>query len=602
TKQNIPNQISQSNNNLYYNIVNLYEIEKIINIENATFQNHEKKYLKLNIFFIKNVMSMLHRFVNKHIWKSKTDINNQHTPHPENTSSQIGQNVTTIRNDSKYSDSSFSDNSNNNGFNDSQSSSNSSNNGKTRDKSLNPSIENKNVDKKICIFLKSIYFIILKYSIYVQNTKFSNNLFMHNINTKKRQNEKYNDQNKETKVDINKHNYSIKEENIYTNYCKLFYEYTINHYRNCIETEKNSENSYLYNNLGEQIVNNSNCDRRLNEHFKSSSPQNNNNSITDISNSAYVCMIDLYCPYCEEIKILFLSIIIFLSFSLDNFPLFFLQDINETRELTKDGDSYNKKNENIIILCERIFYYLSKKNIYRNFCIFREAKLLEKYFIKIFIKLLYCNQKKTMNNLQKYEIYIYKNELNPLNSQSIQFKEGNDKDEHIQGRYYHSINNCCNYSSINNNVTCESDIDKKCKEPNYIFKECNNDKNYTKDKTDRSIYNKINDSNINTYNTTCSCKNIYYYTKKKKIFKKHMTHDNHFYINYFLNYFLIEKTEKNNLEYIYDKIYYYILIVIMCFKDKNFLSILLSKNENFYDEFNKSLQEYLKYVLKNKQE
>ncbi|KEG04452.1 conserved Plasmodium protein, unknown function [Plasmodium vinckei vinckei] len=657
-KQNIPNQISQPKHNLYYNIVNLYEIEKIINIENATFQNHEKKYLKLNIFFIKNVMSMLHvimkqgcyidinlinndisfmnynilmnydykRFINKHIWKSKIDINNQHASQPENTSSQIGQNVTTIRSGSKYTDSSFS----NSSHNDIQSDSSSSNNTKPGDISLNPLIENKNtkklrilkkiilnkyintllnfcniyndivieclhvqllmfffkyilqvikskfrkeyikdncyskqqiliyffkyykVDKKICIFLKSIYLIMLKYSIYVQNTKISNDFFTHNITAKKRQIEKHNNQNKETKLDINKHNYFIKEDNIYKNYCKLFYEHTINHYRNCIETEKQSEKSYSYNNLGEQIINNSNCDKRLSDKFKCSSQQNNNSSITDITNTTYISTIDLYCPYCEEIKILFLSIIVFLSFSLDNFPLFFLQDINETRELVKDGDSDNTKNENIIILCERIFYYLSKKNIYRNFCIFREAKLLEKYFIKIFIKLLYCNQKKTMSNLQKYEIYIYKNEMNPLNSQSSQFKEGNDKDEHIQGKYNHSINNCCD--------------------------------------------------NTNTPNTSCSCKNNYYYTKKTKIFKKHMTHDNHFYINYFLNYFLIEKTGKNNLECIYDKIYYYILIVIMCFKDKNFLSVLLSKNENFYDEFNKSLQEYLKYVLKNKQE
>ncbi|SCP05900.1 conserved Plasmodium protein, unknown function [Plasmodium ovale] len=636
-KKNKENQTNEKSS-LYTNIINVYEVEKCMNAENVTFQNHEREYLKNDIFFLRNVMCMLHVifkkgcFIDIHLKNKHISFINwsilAHYDYKLFTEKNVleGQNASAIREHTQGIVCQDSINNCNGGTCTLRSDSSGScsslcNDGKSEESGTRPadSFARRNgksvltfkslflnsytkilttfcnvyndiiieclhvqlllfffkyvlqigkgkidreyvkdayksrknilvsflkyykVDRQICTFLKRVYFIILKYAIYMQNTQISKSIITHDMNVKKGQTERRECTDSGTKVDISKHNYFLEEEDIYKNYCRLFYEYTIDKYRNCEGSEDGEE--------GEEIAL-----LRVHNHGSESSdyPSRGNKVHSD-----YVSMIDLYCPNCEEVKILYLSIVLFLSFSLDNFPFFFSQKGNyeDTCKMKKEICEMGEK-DNIVLLCERIFHYLSKKNIYRNFSIFKEAKLLEKYFIKIFIKLLYCNEKETMHNLQKFEIYIYTKETDLVHVGS----------RHLESDY--KMNDNCD------NVHKES-VERG---ENIFF-----------GKPTTKGYAPCDNGNNR-------------YEKKSTFFTKHMTRDNNFYVNHFLNYFLIEKKRKNNLERIYDKIYYYILIVSMCSKDKNFLSLLLSKDEMFYDEFNKIIQEYLKYVIKNKQE
>ncbi|KAI4836890.1 hypothetical protein MKS88_004697 [Plasmodium brasilianum] len=672
------NQINK-NSGIYSNIVNVYEFEKTINIENVTFQNHEKEYLKLDIYFLKNVMCMLHVIMKKGCFMNLYTINNhisninfnilthydyklftdnikkeaderrkiqekdEHTSAEKNVKKEKKKMNRTSSRSSDNSNSrvinielentqimGISDNNNVktlymfkhiflnrymkiltsfcNIYNDiiveclyiqlllflfkyilqvlkfEISKENSKENIRNLYHSKQPILvyffKYYKADKEICKFLKRIYFIILKYTIYMQNIQMSKeDTSTVHINNIQGNIEKNDCTDKEIKNDINKHNYILKEEDIYKNYCKLFYEYTINKFKRCKADTCAEE---------DESANPHECDRSsVSSHSYNFS---NNNSVL---NSNYVYMIDLYCPNCEETKILFLSIILFLSFTLDNFPFFFSLNNCDNRVSKKEKSCERKEKDNIIILCERIFYFLSKKNIYINFSILKEAKLLEKYFIKIFIKLLFCNESEGMNNLQKYEIYAYKHQTDSTYIENSECKNAGVRKEH--GTYCNNFDNSqSNHSKSFNSNMYNSTIDgqEKCI---IIKKECNNDYMMTEEEKKvlsmRRRYNKDDDNFAITYSTN-----------KNSIFMKNMTQDNHFYLNNFLNCFLIEKRRKKNLECIYDKIYYYILIVSMCFKDKNFLSLILTKNEKFYNEFNEMIQEYLKYVLKNKQQ
>ncbi|CRH01545.1 conserved Plasmodium membrane protein, unknown function [Plasmodium relictum] len=604
------NYKSMKSTNFYCNIINIYEIEESIDVENVNFQHHEKDYLKIDIFFLKNIMSMLHvimkkkcfidiylknddlTYININILKKydykhfidkkiENELNNQE----KNNNIPIIQELE----NSKSNDILDKDMKDLNKFkhiflnkymkilisfcniyNDvvieclyiqlllfffkyllqllkaEISKEYLKNNYNSKQKILVYFLKYYKADKHICKYLKKIYFIILKYTIFMQNTKFVKDTCNYQMNEQKWQNEKEDNKCKEKKSEMNKYNYVLKEDEINKNYSKLFYEYTLNKYRNYDEITNNEEYEYSY-------------------------------KKDNLLNSNYICVIDFFCCNCEEQKFLFLSIILFLSFFLDKFPFFF--DLENNKYNPKKDENYeNKKADNIIILCERILHLLSKKNIYINFSILEEAKLFEKYFIKIFIKLLFYDEKETMNNLQKYEIFFYKKKIDI-------YMQSNDSKSNLYIKEENEKNNEKGNSDYSNTKARKIEIDQSE----------STDKNSIKSKYDiingeKNLLKKRND-NINFYSSDTSM-----------FFTKNMIHENCFYINHFINYFLVKKKVKTFLDYIYDKVYYYILIVSMCFKDKNFLSLLLSKNELFYDEFNKMIQEYLKFVLNNKEE
>ncbi|CRG94576.1 conserved Plasmodium membrane protein, unknown function [Plasmodium gallinaceum] len=609
--------------NFYSNIINIYEIEKNLDVENVNFQHHEKDYLKLDLFFLKNIMSMLHvimrkgcfidiylknddllhinldtlkkydykRFIDKKLEDEHTYNVNKNfedkviiSNHEQLNNSTM---IQELENDKSILDENIKDLNKFkhiflnrymnilinfcNIYNDivieclyiqlllfffkyilqilkaEISKEYLKNNCSSKQKILVYFLKYYKADKHICKFLKKIYLIILKYTIYMQNIKFVKDNYEYQMNRKNWETEKEDYKNKEKKNEMNKYNYLLKEDEINKNYCKLFYDYTVDKYKNCeeITDDEEYENSYK--------------------------------KKDNVLNSNYICMMDFYCCNCEEQKILFLSIIFFLSFFLDKFPFFF--HLENNRHLSKEVNYENKKKDNIIVLCEYILHFLGKKNIYINFSILEEAKLFEKYFIKIFIKLLFCDGKETMNNLQKYEIFFYKKKSETYiqnNSKSkLYTKEENEKNNEKK--------NSDNSSSINTKIKkteIEESEDTSINNIKYNYDNVDDKKNHSKKRN----------------------RNSNFYSNYTIFFTKNMMDENCFYINHFINYFLAEKKAKNYLDFIYDKIYYYILIVSMCFKDKNILSILLSNNELFYEEFNEMIQEYLKFVLNNKEE
>ncbi|KJP86737.1 hypothetical protein AK88_03649 [Plasmodium fragile] len=622
---------TNANANIYSNIINVYEIEKTINVENVTFQNHEQEYLKLDIYFVKNILSMLHvvlrrgcffdlHLVNEDILKISMDVLMHHdfesftqgrgeyqtrskanleTPLNEN---EDGDNTTHPRSDTQKAEHDnigtypkgrtnlhifkqvflnkymstlinfcniyndivieclhvqvlllffkyilqvlkyeiwklhFFKNSNN-----------------SKQHILVHFLKYYKADKEVCKFLKKAYFVILKYAIYMQNIRICEDVHIP-FNEGKNVSE---GKNADTNVDqqdglINKHNYLLKEEDIYKNYCQLFYEYTIGKFKNCVANHQD-----------ETYIHSSDHYEEEDDSIKEKIYKHQQNQL---ANSNYVCMIDMYCPQCEENKILFLSIVLFLSFVLDNFPFFFC--INSYVNHSDEEKSRNhNENDNIEILCERIFHYLGKKNIYINFHVLKEAKLFEKYFFKIFLKLLFCNERETMNNLQKYKIYFYHRKFESV---------------HQGGQSGKTTANICT-----SGITENQSINLTNSGENTTEKD-NDSKNSGKKTGTLTSQDEENTHNLSE--------------QRSPIFTQNISHDNHFYLNHFLNYFIVQKEKKNDLELIYDKIYYYILIVSMCFKDRNFLSLLLSQNEHFFPEFNQMIQQYLKYVLKNKQE
>ncbi|ANQ10154.1 Uncharacterized protein PCOAH_00047370 [Plasmodium coatneyi] len=607
---------TNTNSNVYANIINVYEMEKTINVENVTFQNHEQEYLKLDIYFVKNVLSMLHvvfrrgyffdlHLVNEDILSISMDVLMQHdcsaftqgrgdyqtglkgTLEVHSEENENGDNKAHPRSDTQKIE-------NNNGgtypkgrtklhifkqvflnkymstlinfcniYNDiiieclhvqllllffkyilqvfkyqiwKQNFLNNSH--RSKKNILVHVLKYYKADKELCKFIKRTYFVILKYAIYMQNIRVCGDV--HIPFSGRKNADASADQQSEL---INKHNYQLKEEDIYKNYCQLFYEYTISKFKNCLSIDQDEAYMHPSDHNGED-------DATIKERIY-------NHQQNQVANSNYVCMIDMYCPQCEENKILFLSIVLFVSFFLDNFPFFFSLNGNVTHSDEAKGWKENPK-DNIETLCERIFHYLGKKNIYINFYNLKEAKLFEKYFFKIFLKLLFCNERETMNNLQKYKIYFY-----------------NRKHEsaHRGGKTAKTAANIST-SSITENQSINL---------------TNSGENKTEQDNDSKKWGKQMGTLISD-------------EEGSPIFTQNISHDNHFYLNHFLNYFLLQKEKKNDLELIYDKIYYYILIVSMCFKDRNFLAILLSQNENFFPEFNQMIQHYLKYVLKNKQE
>ncbi|CAA9989770.1 conserved Plasmodium protein, unknown function [Plasmodium knowlesi strain H] len=619
-----------ANNNVYSNIINVYEMEKTINVENATFQNHEQQYLKLDIYFVKNVLSMLHvvlrrgyffdvHLVNEDLLSINMEVLMQHdfAPFTQRREAYQTKLKGTLQNASEE---------------------NADEGNKKQPRSDKQEMENNNVgtypkgrinlrifkqiflnkymstlinfcniyndiiieclhiqllllffkyilqvfkyqiwkqnlikdsnsskqhilvhflkyykaDKDVCKFIKRIYFVILKYAIYMQNIRISEDVHIPFNGEKNIPRDK----DAHTSVDqqsdlINKHNYQLKEEAIYKNYCQLFYNYTISKFKNCLAIHQDDGYMHPSDHYEEE-----------DDYIKERIYKHQQNQV---ANSNYICMIDMYCPQCEETKILFLSIVLFLSFLLDNFPFFFF--LNGRDNQADEGNIWNHNTkDNMGILCERIFHYLGKKNIYINFYNLKEAKLFEKYFFKIFVKLLFCNERETMNNLQKYKIYFYNRKLESTH-------QGGKTDK-----------TAANIST--SSITESQPINLK-----------NSDENKTNKDNDIKKGGKQMDTLI-----TDQAYTHHLQEEGSPIFTQNISHDNHFYLNHFLNYFLFQKKKKNNLELIYDKIYYYILIVSMCFKDRNFLALLLSQNENFFLEFNRMIQHYLKYVLKNKQE
>ncbi|EUD69544.1 hypothetical protein C922_00408 [Plasmodium inui San Antonio 1] len=622
---------TNTDSNVYSNIINVYEIEKTINVENVTFQNHEQEYLKLDIYFVKNILSMLHvvlrrgyffdlHLVNEDISCIRMDVLMHHhcvaftqgrgdfqtrleaTLEARLEENEDGDNTTQPRIDTHNTQ-------NNNVetypkgrtnlrifkqvflnkymstlinfcnmyndiiieclhvqllllffkyilqvlkyemwkhhfFKDSRSS---------KQHILVHFLKYYKADKGVCKFLKKTYFVILKYAIYMQNIRICEDVYIpfnggKNVTVGK---------NKDTSIDqqnemINKHNYLLKEEDIYKNYCQLFYEYTIRKFKNCVAIDQDEADTNPSDHYDEE---DDSIKRRIYEHQQN-----------QVANSNYVCMIDMYCPQCEETKILFLSIVLFLSFFLDNFPFFFCLNGNVNHSAESKSRKDNPK-DNITILCERIFHNLGKKNIYINFYILKEAKLFEKYFFKIFLKLLFCNERETMNNLQKYKIYFYNRKLESAGQDGKTAKT--------------AVGMATSGVTENQSINLTNSSENK--------KEQDNDSK----KWGKQIGRLISDNEGGTHHL---------HDDGSPIFTQNISHDNHFYLNHFLNYFLVQKKKKNDLELIYDKIYYYILIVSMCFKDRNFLALLLSQNENFFPEFNQMIQHYLKYVLKNKQQ
>ncbi|GAW82705.1 hypothetical protein, conserved [Plasmodium gonderi] len=689
-----------SGNNIYSNLINVYEIEKTINVENVTFQNQEEDYLKLDIYFLKNILCMLHVIMRKgyffdmHLVNHDISyINMDILIHHDYTIFIHGAKVERVPENSQKKDSQDNEKAkcevnsssgtelhSNNNLNISMHKRNYNNCITERDvRRISPNFEDNNArssfkrtrnlhtfkhvflnryvniltkfcniyndiiieclhiqllllffkytlqvlkyeiskehfiksshyskqqilvhflkyykaDKQICKFVKNIYFIILKYAIYIQNIRICND-FLPPFKTDNRISKGSNgDTNKEQQNTLNKHNYFLREEDAYKNYCQLFYKYSISKYKNCMNVDQDETydhpSNYYFNKEDDLIKG------------QISKYQQNK-----MANPNYVSMIDIYCTHCEEIKILFLSIVLFLSFSLDNFPFFFCLNGNEKHPHDEKKNQENNQKDNISILCEQIFYYLSRKNIYINFRTLKEAKILEKYFIKIFIKLLFCDEREAMNNLQKYEIYFYKNKIewppqDDYPSRTSTSTSDTTLHQNNSVNYNNSKHVDTKYTSSRINIPQKHmhKTDMATKKPNDIT-------NSSISNDSRNEQDEVNKNNSKQMNVISNDKlGIFqqrHVERERIMFTQNLSHDNHFYINHFLNYFLVEKKKKNNLELIYDKIYYYILIVSMCFKDKNLLALLLSKDEKFYDEFNQMIQEYLKYVLKYKEE
>ncbi|KMZ78986.1 hypothetical protein PVIIG_00378 [Plasmodium vivax India VII] len=613
---------TNADSNIYSNIINVYEVEKTINVENVTFQNHEQGYLKMDIYFVKNVMSMLHvvlrrgcffdlHLVNedlsrisidllmRHDWEAFTQGRGSHNtgleknPDDDNTTRQRSDTQKTQNNNvgippkgrtnlrifkqvflNKYMSTliNFCNIYNDimieclhvqllllffkyilqvfkyeiwkkHLFKNSHSS---------KQHILVHFLKYYKADKEVCKFLKRIYFVILKYAIYMQNVRICEEVLIPFNGGENTPGGKDADTTCEDQQNglINKHNYLLKEEDIYKNYCQLFYQYTISKFKNCVVTDQ--EEAYIH--PRDHYDEDDSIKGKIYKYQQS-----------QVANPNYVCMIEMYCPQCEETKILFLSIVLFLSFFLDNFPFFFCLN----GSVSHSGETNSQKNttkDNMAILCERIFHYLGRKNIYTNFYILKEAKLFEKYFFKIFLKLLFCDERETMNNLQKYKIYFY-----------------NRKGEAVQqgGKTGKTTTNMRTSGVAENQSIALT---------------------HSGEKTEKDSAGKNGGKQMDRLISNEEGRTHHLREEGSSIFTQNISHDNHFYLSHFLNYFLLQKKKKNDLELIYDKIYYYILIVSMCFKDRNFLAMLLSQNENFFPEFNQMIQHYLKYVLKNKQE